>query len=81
MQTKDTPFQILWMMKIISHRYSAKDIGQYSKSEEMTKIMTDLLFFKVGNVMFTVNSQSKVMLQISIDTGSKILILNLLLLK
>lgn len=69
------------MMKIISHRYSAEDMGQYSKSEEMTKIMTDLLFLKVGNAKFTVSSLSKVMLQISIDTGSKILILNLLLLK
>lgn len=69
------------MIKIILHRYSAKDMGQNSKYEEMTKIMTDLLFFKVETAMFTASSLSEVMLQISIDTGGKILILNLPLLK
>lgn len=68
------------MIKIILHMCSAKNMGQYSKSEEMSKTMTDLLFFKVGNAMFAVSSLSKVILQSRIDTRN-IPILNLLLLK
>lgn len=68
------------MIKIILHMCSAKNMGQYSKSEEMSKIMTDLLFFKVGNAMSAVNSLSKVILQSRIDTRN-IPILKLLLLK
>lgn len=68
------------MIKIILHMCSAKDMGQYSKSEEMSKTITDLLFFKVGNAMFAVNSLSKVILQSRIDTRN-IPILKLLLLK
>lgn len=55
------------MIKIILHMCSAKNMGQYSKSEEMSKIMTDLLFFKVGNAMFAVNSLSFVKIRLLLD--------------
>lgn len=63
------------MMKIILNRYNAKDMGAIQKFEEMTKTMTIPVFSKDENEMLAVSSLYKVMLRISINAGSKILVL------